>query len=416
MPYLAGPHCAAVHPNESHVEIVLALTPWALPFVYLAVRLRLPPELPQPRGHGVAGTAVRPRGVDAVPFVSVIVPARNEALNIETCLRSLTTSTYPDFEIIVVDDRSRDRTAELARGVPQGNARGSTVLSGHQRPAGWFGKPWACAQGAREAQGDLLLFTDADTIHAPDLLGRAVAGLERENAGALTVLGSQLMETFWERLIQPQVFALLFMRFPNPGRARLPNEWRQAIANGQFLLFRREVYEDLGGHEVVAGEVVEDLRFAQELVRAGHRLSVRNAEGSLSTRMYRSLGDLVEGWSKNLWTAAQQSAPVWARGLVVPAALVVNTILWIVPPLVLVGVLGSGAFGPAQADVFAWASGATALGFLFWTPLTARLGTSPSYGLLYPLGMAVVLFIMARSWLRGTRITWKGRTYGDESS
>jgi hypothetical protein len=223
------------------------------------------------------------------------------------------------------------------------------------------------------------------------------------------------MGSFWERLIQPQIFALFLLRYPDVGRTRARDEWKNAIANGQFILIRRTVYEQLGGHRAVSGEVVEDLRLAQELVRAGYRLSIREAEDSLSTRMYRSLGDLVEGWSKNLWTAARQSAPQWARGVVVPVAILANAVLWVLPPLVLLSFLLSGAFGGPVPPIVIWALAAIAAGVLFWTAVAGRVGAPAAYGLLYPLGMVVTGYITARSWFLGSRITWKGRTYGGRS-
>ena len=200
---------------------------------------RVPSELP---GAGVP---------DELPSVSVIVPARNEALNIERCVSSLTASEYPHFDVIIVDDRSEDGTADLARAISSGNAQRVTVLEGAELPDDWIGKPWACHQGAAVATGDLLLFTDADTTHGPALLARAVAGLREEKADLLTVLGRQLMETFWERLVQPQIFLAMLLRFPDFERAAKSRRWRDAIANGQYLLFTRSCYEALGGHEAV---------------------------------------------------------------------------------------------------------------------------------------------------------------------
>ena len=263
------------------LSLLLAL-PWVALFAFLVLRVRLPQDLKE------AAPA-------STPLVSVVVPARNEALNIGTCLRSLTAARYPAFEVVVVDDRSDDGTGDIARGVAPGGARRVRVVTGAPVPPGWLGKPWACAQGARVAEGEILLFTDADTIHEPELLGSAVAALEAEGADTLTVVGRQLMETFWERLVQPQVFLLMLVRFFDPAAAAAKGQWRNSIANGQFLMFRREAYAALGGHEAVRGEVIEDLALAQLLVRRGYRLAMRLAEGMLATRMYRSLGHLAEG-------------------------------------------------------------------------------------------------------------------------
>jgi chlorobactene glucosyltransferase len=382
---------------------LLAL-PWLGILLFVRFVARVPSELPEvgePDEAGVTGRsepAARPRGR---PSVSVIVPARNEVVNIVACLRSLTRSDWPDFEVIVVDDRSQDGTAELARSVPSGNASRVEVMRGEPLPEGWLGKPWACRQGAERATGQLLLFTDADTTHGRDLLHRAVAGMEEEDADLMTVVGRQLMGSFWERLVQPQIFMLMLFRFPNFERVARNRRWRDAIANGQFLLFRREAYEAIGGHEVVRDEVAEDLALAQHVKRAGLRLRIRSAERSLATRMYRSLGHLVEGWSKNIIMGGLQSFPRPLRPFVPPMSLLGGLLLWIVPPLALAtGLFGSG-----------WAAAVCALSAATWMYFTHRMGAPFPYGLLYPVGAAVVTYIFVRAWVRGRDVEWKGRRY-----
>ena len=159
-----------------------AFAPWIALALYLLIKVRLPPPLP-----AVDATD------RAAPLVSVIVPARNEERSIRSCVESICASDYPDFEVFVVDDRSDDATLEMARAVPPNHARRIVVVEGQELPDGWMGKPWACAQGAQVAKGDLLLFTDADTVHARDLLGRAVAAMVEDEGDALTLLGRQLM-------------------------------------------------------------------------------------------------------------------------------------------------------------------------------------------------------------------------------
>ena len=370
---------------------------WLIGVTILQRRVKLPRSLPDPR-----------RGEH---LVSVIVPARNEALNIERCLRGLCDSNYPSFEVIVVDDQSTDETGDLARSVPKGRAQRVVVLSGEGLPEGWLGKPWACHQGSRAARGDLLLFTDADTYHGPDLLERAVAALTDEAADAVTVVGRQEMETFWERLVQPQVFFGMFQVFSNLQDGFDRNRWRRAIANGQFLLFRRDSYDRLGGHEAVKGEVVEDLRLAQILVRDGYTLVVREAFGALATRMYRSLGGLVEGWSKNTALGARYTGGPWGSVLMFAGALVGAPILWLGPPVLAL----AGAVGAVSAPATALGVTATALNAGMWAVVSRSLGAPAVYGLLYPLGSAVAWFIVFRSFLRGTRVEWKGRQYRVEA-
>jgi len=357
---------------------------------------RLPRELLSPSG------ARAPE-----PLVSVIVPARNEAVNIETCVRSLTASSHPAFEVLVVDDRSEDGTAEIVRSIAAGNARQLRLVKGAELPSGWLGKPWACHQGAVAAEGELLLFTDADTRHAPDLLARAVAGLREEGAGLMTLVGKQLMESFWERLVQPQIFMLMLFRFPRFELTAKSRNWREAIANGQYMLFTRIAYDAIGGHEAVKGEVVEDLVLAQRVKRAGLRLSIRGALEGLATRMYRSLGQLVEGWSKNIVLGGLRSLPPWLRPVMPPLSLAFGVGLWIAPPLALLASLA----GAGGASLLLWSGTVSALSAVTWALFTRHMGAPAAYGLLYPLGAAVGAHIFTRAWMRGRRIEWKGRRY-----
>ncbi len=343
-------------------------------------------------------------------MVSVIVPARNEAANIARCVGSISASDYPSFEIVVVDDRSGDGTGAIARALAPGRAQRSVVVEGEPLPEGWLGKPWACWQGSRVARGGILLFTDADTIHAPELMDRAVAGLVEHGGDAITLAGRQLMESFWERLVQPQIFLTLLIRYHDSQRRFEPEDWRNAIANGQFILVRREAYEGIGGHEAVRGEVVEDVALAQRLVRDGYRFSMGRAEDAFSTRMYRSLRELVAGWSKNMVLGARMTLPPWMRPLAPAAMLAWGIGLWIVPPAALLVALAD----PVGDTLLLWSAATTAMSAVFWMATTHRLGAPFPYGLLYPLGAVVTAFILLRAWTRGSRVEWKGRTYRAE--
>ena len=376
---------------------LLLMLPWLGLLGFVLFVVSEPSELP----------AARSLEEGNAPLVSVIVPARNESLNIATCLASLTRSSYPAFEVIVVDDGSSDGTGRIARGIAPGRARRLVVVDGEELRPGWLGKPWACWQGAREARGDFLLFTDADTTHGETLLARAVAGLDEEGADLLSLMGRQLMATFWEKLVQPQVFLTMACRYPRfEVIARRPG-WRHAIANGQFMLFRREAYESLGGHQAVRDEIAEDLALAQLVKREGRTLRIRRAHADLATRMYRSLPHLIEGWSKNIVMGGLQSFPPRLRPLMAPLALGVGVGLWLIPPLVLflalVGVGGTGTL--------VWSAGVCALSVLLWAHFTRRMGAPSGYGLLYPLGALVGVYIFVRSWTRGRHVVWKDRSY-----
>jgi chlorobactene glucosyltransferase len=337
------------------------------------------------------------------PLLSVIIPARNEALNIERCLRSIAGAAYAPLEIIVVDDRSTDGTGEIVSRIAADPAVRASIrlVAGRELPSGWFGKQWALVQGYRAATGDLLLFADADTKHEPELIPRAVAALERERVHLVSVIPRQEVGSFWEALLQPQVFLALQSRV---GDLRHVNRTRvawNAIANGQFILTRRADYEANGTHESVKDQVAEDLALAQTYVRSGRDLFLVHAPDLMATRMYRSLREIIDGWSKNLALGAPLMMPPvrWLRR-VAPFLMWIPSLVWILPPLVW------ALTGWTAAAV------ATVLSFATWLVIYRNERAPLIYALLYPLGSIVVAGIMIRSAVRGGRkVEWKGRTY-----
>ncbi|MGE5232374.1 MAG: glycosyltransferase [Deltaproteobacteria bacterium] len=359
---------------------------------------------------GIAYLARRSPDLTTAPvasgrLVSVIIPARNEAETIETVLRSVLRSAYEPLEVIVVDDRSSDDTARLAEAIAREDDR-VRVIRGAELPTGWFGKPWACWQGYRAARGELLVFTDADTTHERDLLGHAVGSLEAERADLLTLMSRQRCETLWERLVMPQIWVLLGFRY-KPARVNGSTRPRDVIANGQFVMLPRAAYEAIGTHAAVRSAVAEDLALAQTLVRSGRTLRFIHAEPLISTRMYRSLDHLIEGWSKNIYLGGRASFPDEpVRRALVPLILSAAMLFWLIPPLAgLAALAGLVSSGP-------WVPAAIALSALFWMLISFGMQIPPLYGLGYPLGAAVGLYIVLRSVGRGARkVEWKGRVY-----
>jgi len=372
-------------------ETFLAL-PWVLAPLLHPVLIRRRPRL---RDHAA------PAAQDA-PFVSIIVPARNEAENIGACVASLLRARYPRYEIIVVDDRSTDGTGAIVRILAEHHTGRVRIVEGGALPEGWVGKCWACWQGYREARGELLLFTDADTRHDRDLLGHAVGAARTTGANLVTVFPRQRMVGFWECVILPHIFTAILARYNDLARMNRTTNPRNVIANGQFILFDRQGYEVVGGHEAVRGEIVEDLRLAQLIVSKGHRMYAAHANDLMETRMYRSFAGIVEGWTKNLAGGARQSVPRVLRPAVPWLIGLVMLFLWVVPPLALVAQL------PAPRPAPLLASGAS---LVFWGVAYHRLGVRPTWALIFPLGAIVTALLFFRSAARGGRVMWKGRMY-----
>ena len=374
-------------------SILLAL-PWAGIIAFLLLIVKPVRQL----------TNITSLDLERAPSVGVIIPARNESENIEECLASLTKSRYPNFEIIVVDDRSEDGTAELARTVPPGNAKRLVVIDGEALPEGWLGKPWACQQGARATSAELLVFADADTTHGDRLLSRSITELQNEDADLLNVLGFQVMESFWERLVQPQIFLAVVFRHPDLERSARSSQWQDGVANGQFMLMPRTSYEAIGGHESVRDRVLEDLALAQTVKRHGRTFVIRMAMDDLTTRMYHSLGGLIAGWSRLIQMGSTQGQPLVSSFGVVA---VTTFCFWIVPPLMLLSAL----LGFGGETLLIWSALVCSLSVGIHAAFLHFLGAPAYYAVFYPLGSFVVLYIMIRSKVRASDVEWKGRRY-----
>src|SRR5207244_206033 len=240
------------------------------------------------------------------PLVSIIIPARNEARNIERCVRSVLATAYSPIEVIVVDDRSTDGTAEIVEPAIGDRLR---LVRGVEPPAGWFGKQWAIVQGYKIARGELLLFADADTSHEPELLPRAMRGLQDERVDLFTVLPRQEMRTFWERVIQPHVFVALESRFAYLASVNRTRTYWNAIANGQFILTTRAAYDAVGTQAAVKHSVADDVVMALNYVREGKDILYAHARVFINVQIAGSLREIIAGWTKNLASGAPLMAP-----------------------------------------------------------------------------------------------------------
>jgi glycosyltransferase involved in cell wall biosynthesis len=277
----------------------------------------------------------------AAPLVSVIVPARNEEASLASCLESLIQQVEAHLEIVVVDDGSSDRTCEIAEAFPV------HVVSAGPLPQGRTGKCNALAAGVRHARGQWLLFTDADTVHRPGSLIRAVREAEQHQAALLSYSPEQEVHGFWEKAIMPVVFAELAATYP-PADVSDSNS-TSAAANGQYLLIRRDVYNAIGGHAAISSSLLEDVELARRVKRAGYALRFRSGGDAVRTRMYRSFGQLREGWIKNLALLFPHPRRLAARRAAEFAAIVTGIAAGVGaafrrrPPVALAATLGASA-------------------------------------------------------------------------
>jgi len=376
---------------------VLLAAPWLLAPLVAIVRAR----------HSRSLDEERPEPPDDAPRVSIVIPARNESRNIAPCIESALASTYPRLEVVIVDDHSTDDTGAIAASIAVRDPRVRIVVP-PPLPSDWFGKQWACASGAATAKGSIIGFLDADTRQAPDLVTRVVNAMTTRRADLLSVAGTQELGGFWELLVQPQVFTILLQRYGSTEHVNRSRFASHKIANGQCLWVRRDAYDAVGGHAAVRDKVAEDLALAQYWFRAGRTVSLVLGLDQLSTRMYTSLRELIEGWGKNVFAGGRDAMPLGALGRAIfPVLLVTPALFQLVPPVVLT----LGLARVVGSTALTWAAIATGANLVWWTLVYAWLRVSPMYALLHPLGAVVLLYVVVRAMVRGRRVRWKERDY-----
>jgi chlorobactene glucosyltransferase len=341
------------------------------------------------------------------PLISVIVPARNEARNIRRCIEALLSQDYPNFELSVLDDHSTDDTPRILAEMSQSDHR-LRVLHGADLPEGWAGKPHALAQAAAQSKGEWLCFIDADTFAHPKLLSTTYEAAIQNQADLFTILTEQELGTFWERVVLPLVFTALSFGFPAE-RVNDPRR-KDAIANGQFILVRRPVYQAVGGHAAVRARIDEDKAMAELVKGAGYRLVVADGRLVARTRMYTSLPEIWEGWTKNIYLGLRDRLWLLLFGAVLGLLAALALPVWLFGGLTWLA-LGGG-----------WAGGLFALqALLLWTYLlwwrfrACRAHQIPlAYAFTLPLGAGLftaMMFASAFKVLSGRGVRWKGRTY-----
>ena len=339
--------------------------------------------------------------------VSAIIPARNEEANIARCVRSVA-SQRGVREIIVADDNSQDRTNTILEGLRREIPLLQTIRL-ESLPAGWLGKAYALAAAAKRAQGEWLLFTDADTEHLADSLATLVERGKSQQADLLSISPGQRTPTWWEKAVIPQVYVRLARLY----RFEEVSDPRSAIAaaNGQYILIRRLTYERVGGHEAVRSAVLEDVELARLVKASGGRLLFLPGSAWVRTRMYRRFSEMCTGWTKNLYLLYE------GRTALMFAHLAEAWLLdWLVP-FAYLGLCFLAAIGQASAATLLTAAGCllivlgrqrsykTSLGSLGFEPALANY-VIPGAGL---FGLLLLSSIRAHRWTGS--VEWKGRKY-----
>ncbi|MBX3276693.1 MAG: glycosyltransferase [Acidobacteria bacterium] len=325
--------------------------------------------------------------------VSILIPARDEESNLADCLRCALDQGETVLEILLYDDHSRDRTPQILSEFTHMDARVRAVPA---RPleSGWCGKNFACAQLAEAAEGEFLLFIDADARLESRAVARMVAEMRARRLAMLSCWPGLEMESFWERALMPVLNFVVYTIFPAPASV-IFNHHSLAVAHGACIMFTRESYERLGGHGAVRGEIFEDVRLAQLWRRRRERALCLDGQAAVRVRMYRSFDEIRRGFEKNFFPAFRREPGFWAF-------ISFRLAVFLAPFFFL-------AWQPrweAAAAVAGVISMRLMLAFYFRHPLWAVL--------LHPVAEVIVIFIGLSSWLRcrsGRGVSWKGREY-----
>lgn len=345
-----------------------------------------------------------------LPLISVIVPARNEEANIANCLDSLIMQDYANYEIIIVDDNSTDRTYEIAMEYAN-KFPNIEVLKCPEKPEGWLGKSYALHYGVQKAKGAYFSFIDADVTISKSLISKAFWFLNEHNASMISLLPTLVNKTFWECTVQPVMAYMIVLTYPhnlvnNPKSSRV-------VANGQFILFERNAYYNIGGHEAIKSEIVEDVELARLVKKNNLRYYIVIALYDMKTHMYHSLKDIWRGWGKSIYPYIKSSPiKLWL-------GLLLLFIVFFLPFISIIPI--SYKFGTATSTALSYWSN------IFYLNLSSiiiiiinsafvrrSMNQNPIYAILFPLAFAVLFTLFIKitfNYIKKTGVIWKDRKY-----
>jgi len=330
------------------------------------------------------------------PRLSILVPARNEEKSIKKCIFSLLNQDYPDFEVLVLNDHSTDRTGEILAKIKNPKLK---VFSGQPLPKDWLGKHWACHQLTKKATGELFLFTDADTYHHPSALKAAVSALLYEKADFISALPKEKALTLSELLVIPVLSwsLLTFVPLALAKRTKIPS---LSATIGQFMLFKKEAYYQIGGYSAIRKQVLDDVTFGRRIKAYGLKWRIYDGSKYIVCRMYTNFKELSEGMTKSMF-------PIFKN-------LIYFFFVWFFLVWTFLGpflILLLHLFIPVSPFFLYLALASIALTFLTWLISNLRFGYPFLLSFLYPLIIASLAYLsyLSMVYALAGKLTWKGR-------
>lgn len=334
-----------------------------------------------------------------LPSVSIILPIRNEENNIKTCLKNLLTLNYPIYEIIIADGSSTDKSIEIANKTINNFNENNIVVNiieEEELPDDWLGKSWGCWNAAKIANGNLYLFTDADTIHSKNSLNVAVEKMLEMNLDGLSIIGKMMSLSVIEKIIMPSFKSLIFLIFGG----RYGSKYLRDLAIGQYILVKKETYDGFGGHKVIKDKIAEDIHLASKISSIGSFKSF-NGNKIYSVRMYSNYDEILNGLSRN----ANESMSDKKIGSIIA---VFSLLIWKVIPLITLPVfILEGYDGIEVIGLFCIFSIGSIL-------VDVELNDDKLYYLfILPIGLVLLSWILIDNifFNRAKEISWKGREY-----
>lgn len=342
----------------------------------------------------------------ANPLISILVPARNEEKSISKCLDSLSKQTYPNLEIIVIDDQSSDRTFEIIQEFTKKDPR-IKLIPGKPLPGGWMGKCWALYQGTQIAKGEWFLFSDADVVHAPLTVNSVYQYAVKNDVDFLTLKYKLLVKSFWEKVIPSSINFAKSWFYPSPKKVNKMDTLAIEV-KGDFVFVKRSIYEKLGDHYTVKDEIIESSALMRHFKKARHKVALLDGSHIIRVRKFHSFSDIVSSYSKLFYKSFQ------SRMNILLYFIYIFLLVALLSPLGYITFYLAFNFSVLNTKILFWSLSQIFILFAVAMFFYKKDNFKPWYALTFPLGAVLIMYIASKALFEliiEKRLSWRGRVY-----